>query len=44
MDGAVLFDTNEKRYLSCQAIPLEFVKKMCTIFEKWENIILSIWY
>ena len=34
MDGAVLFDTNEKRYLSCQAIPLEFVKKMCTIFEK----------
>lgn len=34
MDGAVLFDTNEKRYLSCQAIPLEFVKKMCAIFEQ----------
>ncbi len=34
MDGAVLFDTNEKRYLCCQAIPMEIVKKMCCIFEE----------
>lgn len=37
MDGAVLFDTNEKRYLNCQAIPMKIVRKMCTAFEEMDK-------
>lgn len=37
MDGAVLFDTNEKRYLNCQAIPMEIVKKMCAILKQMDK-------
>ena len=37
MDGAVLFDTNEKRYLRCQAIPTEYAKKMSHLLEEMDK-------
>lgn len=33
MDGAVIFDTNEKRYIRCEAIPQEYAKEIYNIFE-----------
>ncbi len=37
MDGAVLFDTNEKRYLRCQAIPTEYAKKISRLLEQMDK-------
>ncbi len=46
MDGAVIFDTNEKRYLRCEAIPEEYARKIYHLFEKEDkhcfvNIVLE---